>query len=94
MVTSSLYRDHMQVGVRELKAKLSEYLARAADGEEIEVTDRGRPIARLVPLPSPSGLARGIEEGWITEPRRTSLPAAAPRPGRRSVAEVLDEDRG
>lgn len=39
----------IQVGVAELKARLSEYLARVADGEEIVVTDRGRPVARLVP---------------------------------------------
>lgn len=39
----------IQVGVAELKAKLSEYLARVQRGEEIAVTDRGRPIARLVP---------------------------------------------
>jgi prevent-host-death family protein len=39
----------MQVGIAELKAKLSEYLARVAEGEEIVVADRGRPVARLIP---------------------------------------------
>jgi prevent-host-death family protein len=38
-----------QVGIAELKARLSEYLARVQDGEEIVVADRGRPVARLVP---------------------------------------------
>lgn len=38
----------MNVGIRELEAKLSEYLSRAAAGEEIIVTDRGRPIVRLL----------------------------------------------
>jgi len=37
----------MDVAVRELKAKLSAYLQRAAAGEMITVTDRGRPIAVL-----------------------------------------------
>jgi len=36
----------MDVGVRELKAKLSEYLGRVAAGEELTVTDRGKPVAR------------------------------------------------
>ena len=40
----------IQVGIAELKARLSEYLARVQDGEEIVVTDHGRPVARLVPL--------------------------------------------
>ncbi len=40
-----------QVGVRELRDRLSSYLARVQAGEQIEVTDRGQPIALLVPLP-------------------------------------------
>ena len=36
----------MDVAVRELKAKLSAYLERAAAGEMITVTDRGRPMPR------------------------------------------------
>lgn len=37
-------------GVAQLKARLSEYLARVKAGEEVLVTDRGRPVARLVPV--------------------------------------------
>jgi prevent-host-death family protein len=37
--------------VSELKAGLSAYLARVKTGEEIIVTERGRPVARLVPIP-------------------------------------------
>lgn len=43
-----------EVGVAELKKKLSEYLARVNSGEEIVVANRGRPIARLVPPGPPS----------------------------------------
>ena len=39
-----------QIGVRELRQHASVYLARVAGGETLEVTDRGRPIARLVPI--------------------------------------------
>jgi prevent-host-death family protein len=37
-------------GVAQLKARLSEYLSRVKAGEEVLVTDRGRPVARLVPV--------------------------------------------
>ncbi len=40
----------MNVAVRELKDHLSEYLNRAAAGEEVVVTSHGKPIARLAPL--------------------------------------------
>lgn len=36
--------------VSKLKAALSEYLARVKAGEEVVVTERGKPIARIVPL--------------------------------------------
>lgn len=38
--------------VSELKAHLSRYLARVKRGEEVVVTERGEPIAKLVPLPA------------------------------------------
>jgi len=39
-------------GIAELKASLSETLARVKAGEEVLVTEHGRPIARIVPLSS------------------------------------------
>ena len=36
--------------ISEVKARLSEYLVRVKAGEEVLITDRGRPIARLAPL--------------------------------------------
>lgn len=38
------------VSVSELKAKLSEYLARVKGGQEVIVTERRKPIAKIVPL--------------------------------------------
>jgi prevent-host-death family protein len=38
------------IGVRELRQHASRYLAEVAAGEPIEITDRGRPVARLVPI--------------------------------------------
>ncbi len=83
----------MDAGVRELKAKLSEYLERVAAGEVVVVTDRGRPVARLVPFSSASAVERGIEAGWIEAPRRTRLEATARHRSTLSVLDVLDEDR-
>jgi prevent-host-death family protein len=40
-----------RIGVRELRQHASRYLARVARGETIEVTDRGRPVALLTPVP-------------------------------------------
>ena len=37
-------------GVSELKASLSEYLAKVRAGQEVIVTDRGQPVARIVPV--------------------------------------------
>ena len=39
-----------RIGVRELRQHASRYLALVARGEPIEVTDRGRPVAMLVPV--------------------------------------------
>jgi prevent-host-death family protein len=84
----------MEVGIRELKAKLSAYVDRAAAGETVVVTDRGTPVAQLAPLPGRTELARGVDEGWI-EPSRRPLGSAPPRPAAaRSVMDALDEDRG
>lgn len=41
-----------RIGVRELRQHASRYLARVVGGETIEVTDRGRAVARLVPVQS------------------------------------------
>lgn len=39
-----------RIGIRELRQHASRYLERVAHGETLEVTDRGRPVARLVPV--------------------------------------------
>ena len=39
-----------RIGVRELRQNASEHLRLVQKGERIEITDRGRPIAMLVPM--------------------------------------------
>lgn len=46
------------VGVRELRQRASELLRLVERGETIEITDRGRPVALLSPLPEGSPLER------------------------------------
>lgn len=46
------------VGVRELRQRASELLRRVEAGETIEVTDRGRAVAVLAPLPDTAPLER------------------------------------
>jgi prevent-host-death family protein len=82
------------VGVRELKQRLSEYLDRAERGELVRVTDRGRPKALLGPLPGRARVDQGLAEGWISPGSGAGL-----RPVRRAkssgrVLDALGEDRG
>lgn len=83
----------MDVAVRELKAKLSAYLQRAAAGEHITVTDRGRPIAVLGPPIGHVDLQAAADAGWLTPATSTGLAPVRRRRAGRSVQEVLDEDR-
>ncbi|MFT4034649.1 MAG: type II toxin-antitoxin system prevent-host-death family antitoxin [Patulibacter sp.] len=56
------------IGVRELRQQASRYLRDVERGETIEVTDRGRPVARLVPVPASGGVADLITSGRISPP--------------------------
>lgn len=71
----------MEVGVRELRSRLSYWLDQARSGQPVIVTDRGRPIARLAGLGDPDPLARLIEAGLVT-------PSTAPRTARSGKAKV------
>lgn len=48
------------VGVRELRQNLSVYLERVLQGTVFRVTDRGRPVALLVPMPSAATTAERL----------------------------------
>lgn len=81
------------VGIRELKQRLSEYLDRAERGETLRVTDRGRPKAILGPLPGQERVRRGIEEGWITPATVDALREGRRWTARKRTLDVLAEDR-
>lgn len=85
-----------RVGVRELKNSLSGHLRRVRAGEHILVTDRGRPIARLVPPDLPPGVVRLIREGRLIPPRaggRMPRPVIPYRRGSKLLSDVVIEQR-
>lgn len=54
-----------EAGIRALRDQLSQYLDRVRAGEELIVTDRGKAIARIVPIASPRPFDRLVREGLI-----------------------------
>jgi prevent-host-death family protein len=83
-----------EVGVRELKNKLSAYLDRVKDGEEVVVTDRGKPVARLVPIDrSTERLNQLIAAGLVTPPRRPKSKARPSIKANGTVSDLLAEQR-
>jgi prevent-host-death family protein len=84
-----------QVGVRALKQNASAVVAEAAAGAEVTITDRGRPVAQLVPLRS-SRLAALQAAGRARPPKRSLAelpPPARRRPGRPRLSEIVAELR-
>jgi len=84
----------MDVGIRELKARLSATLQRAAAGEFITVTDRGRPIAVIGPPLGVVDLDAAVEQGWLTPASTTGLGPTRRFHARLRVLDALAEDRG
>lgn len=76
-----------KVGIRALKQNASEVVARAARGETVIITDRGRPVAQLVPLPT-SRLDQLIAEGRARPPLRSFADLPRPKPGPDLSAEL------
>lgn len=83
----------MDVAVRELKARLSAYLKRAAAGELITVTDRGRPIATLGPVLDVVDLSAAVAAGWVTPASARGLPPVRRHKSGVAVERALTEDR-
>ena len=68
-----------RIGVRELRQHASRYLALVEHGERVQVTDRGRPIAMLVPI-------RGDAWDDLLDSGRVAPP--------RDPADIADEEPG
>lgn len=87
---------HMsEVGIRALKQNASAVVAAAAAGETITITDRGRPVAQISPIPA-SPLERLLATGGARPAKHDfrDLPAPAPAPADGpSLSEVLQAMR-
>jgi prevent-host-death family protein len=80
------------VGVRELRQRASELLRRVEAGETIEVTDRGRPVAMLAPLPDREPIERLRATGDLVSSQHdlADLPDPLPLgPGQEPPSSVL-----
>jgi len=89
-------RGRRKIGVRELRQNASRYLRRVEQGETLEVTSRGHPVALLTPLPErASARERLIAQGKLIPARRriSDLGPPLPRRGRLSVSEALQAER-
>ena len=84
----------VEVGIRELRADLSRYLKRVREGEEIVVTDRGTPIARITPANGRSRLDELIAAGIVTPAPRQG-PRKLPKPikAKGTVSDLVAEQR-
>jgi prevent-host-death family protein len=83
----------MEVGIRELRNHLSRYLERVRHGDEVVVTDRGRAIARVVPVGAERVLDRLIAEGIVTSARQPKRRAAKPIKAQGTVSDLVGEQR-
>jgi prevent-host-death family protein len=90
------------VGSRELKNRLGRYLRRVASGEELLITDRGKPVARLTSVRRAQGepqepgelLRRLAAEGQIRLATRPFRKRKPPINRGKSLSQILLEDRG
>lgn len=86
------------VGIREAKMHLSRLLQQVRQGEEFVITDHGRAVGKLIPIPSRRGsladLEKDLELLGIIEKR--GVPKPLPRPAKvpAGIAQrLLQEDR-
>ena len=90
----------IHVGIKEIKNNLSRYLAYVKAGEEIMITKRGRPVARIIKEDSNSMAVRAvlaplIEKGLVVLPSRRHKKDGLlchQVPGK-LVSEMVTEDR-
>ena len=91
-------RKNRQVGVREIRQNLSVYLDRVKAGETLHVTEYGRVVAILAPLPAErlSPLERMVREGRAIPPKGSLKDRRPPQPGDPTappMQQILDEMR-
>jgi prevent-host-death family protein len=87
------------VATSELRANLSTWIRRVREGEEVVITDRGFPVARILPVDTESIIERLTREGVIGLPESTEPFRAADQPrvhirGDTTASDIVIEMRG
>ena len=82
------------IGIRELKQNASEVIAKVARGKHLIVTDRGRPVAQLIPLQK-SRIDDLIESGQLSAASSSidDLPLPLRAPEGVSLTQAIIDDR-
>ena len=87
----------IMVGIRELKAQLSHYVQQVKAGATLVITERGRPVGRIVPIkPSvETQVQELVQAGLVAWSGRKLGPLTPPAqaPNYQTVAELLLENR-
>lgn len=83
----------MDVGIRDLRDNLSKHLNTVKDGDEVVVTDHGKPVAKLVPYENPTWFERMVAEGKITPAERPKQPLPEPLPADGTISDLVIEQR-
>ncbi|HUP69364.1 MAG TPA: type II toxin-antitoxin system prevent-host-death family antitoxin [Acidimicrobiales bacterium] len=82
-----------EIGIRELRDHLSRYLEMVQGGEEVVVTDRGRAIARVLPMSGERTIDRLIAEGLVTPAAKRKQPASRPIKAAGTVSDLVPDQR-
>jgi prevent-host-death family protein len=92
--------DVMTVGIRDLKARLSEYMRQVKQGNVIEITEYGKPVGRLYPHRSTTRNAversKELVEAGLVAWNGQKLPARRPTVVNRSdelLSDIVIEER-
>ncbi len=80
-----------QVGIAELKSRLSEFLRIVQGGESIAVLDRNRAVAQIVPMQERAGLRIRKPASDSPKPNKVSLPKSITQ--KIDVVQLLLEER-
>lgn len=88
-----------QVPIRELNQNTAGVMERVEHGETVEITSRGKPIARIVPISQHGELDDLVAAGWATPPtNRTpftmpTIKAPAGEDAAELIRRLRDEER-
>lgn len=91
-----VYTIGMDVAVTELRAHLGRWIDAAREGNDVVITDRGTPVARIVAIDAAAVIDRLTAEGIISRPTTATRPVAGSRrrpAPKHPVAEIVSEQR-